>query len=74
MLEDLKPPVKENLCQIAETALKLEPADAQILLDAAANIAWPVAALRIALRNKGINLTEKRMYAHRKGECPCSKN
>jgi len=74
MLEDLKPPSKELLCPIAETALTLEPADAQILLNAVADKAWPMPALAIALRNKGINLNERRLYAHRNGQCPCSKN
>lgn len=74
MLEDLTPPNKTMACPVLTEAAKLEQNDREILLKAVADKAWPIPALNIALRNKGIKIAEKRYYDHRNQVCECWKN
>lgn len=75
MLEDLTPPPAKAIdCPVKTEANKLNPNDRDILLNAVADKGWPIPALNIGLRNKGIKIAEKRLYLHRNGDCSCSKN
>lgn len=71
MLEDLKPPTRRYECKVRTVADSLEPADAQILLEAVDSPDWRFKTLEKALKSKGITLIDTTIAAHRRRQCSC---
>lgn len=73
MLEDMTPPQRIYPCAIRTACDGLSETDRKILLDAVSNTSWPVLTLRNELKSRGVNVTERGIYNHRRKICSCSK-
>ena len=73
MLEDLKPPTRTHgSCKVGTVAERLEDNDRKILLDAVMDKEkWPVKTLAKALSDRGIQISDSPIYAHRAKTCIC---
>jgi len=72
MLLDLKPLQPEKGCKVARIAQQLDEADRQIYLDAIGDTeTWSAYALEIALKQRGISVSNDMLMLHRKGACRC---
>lgn len=73
MLENMKPPAKNRgSCKVGAIAERLDPANRQILFDAIANSdEWPVKSLAKALTDRGLQISDTPLYAHRAKSCAC---
>ena len=73
MLEGLTPPTKhQGTCKVGTIAAGLEDKDKAILLDAVMNEQlWPVKTLSKALAERGIQISDSPIYAHRSKGCAC---
>ena len=73
MLEDLKPPKRIYPCKVRTIKDELELND-RIRFEAAIRDSnWTPWALHLALKEKGIQVTDKGIKRHRDGNCSCSK-
>ena len=69
---DLKPAKEETGCKIARIANQLDKADRKVYLDAIADTdTWSAYALEIALKQRGIFVSNDMIGLHRKGACRC---
>lgn len=72
MLEDLKQsPKKVWPCKIREIAATLSADDAKILFAAAENPDWSIIGLSLALKKKGLSVSESPIKKHRSKSCSC---
>lgn len=71
MLEDLGQPKPRYSCKVASIKETLNETDAEILENAINNPAWHLSALEKALRNKGLQISDKPIKAHRDKVCSC---
>jgi hypothetical protein len=73
MLEDLKPPGPfKGTCKVGQIMLTLNEADRQILTTAIFDTAnWPIKTLARALGEKGIQISDTPITAHRFKNCAC---
>jgi hypothetical protein len=73
MLEDLKPPAPfRGSCKVGQIMLTLSKADQEILTGAIFDTAnWPVKTLARALGEKGIQVSDTPITAHRFKNCAC---
>jgi hypothetical protein len=74
LLDDLQPVERVRACKVRDTANKLDPADAKILLEAANNPEWGFTDLVKALAARGIQLSDNSIRRHRFGTCACGSN
>ena len=72
LLENLAPIDRVRPCKVRETAAKLEPSDAKILLDAVANTEWGMTDLVRALSSRGIKMSDNSVRRHRLKTCSCA--
>jgi hypothetical protein len=75
LLDGLQEPPKAPLpaCKVRETAAKLEPKDAEILLAAVEGDKWKVFALEAELRRRNLPISSGTLSKHRSKACSCSK-
>lgn len=74
MLEDLKPPKRTYPCRVRTIAKQLEDKDVEHFLTAINDKeAWTAWALHLALKSKGIQVTDKAIRRHRDRDCSCSR-
>ena len=73
MLEGLTPPTRTHgSCKVGTVAERLEDNDRKILLDAVMDKEkWPVKTLAKALSDRGIQISDSPIYAHRAKTCMC---
>ena len=73
MLEDLKPPSPfRGSCKVGQVMLTLNETDQQILTGAIFDTTnWPIRTLAKALGEKGIQLSDTPLTAHRFKNCAC---
>ena len=61
-------------CRIRSIANELTEKDREIFITAVNSPGkWPARALSTQLRENGLDISEGPIWAHRKGECTCSK-
>ena len=73
MLEGMKP-AKSNVfrCKIDTSLKELEQTDSKILADAVDDYkTWPAQTLSIALRKRGVIISDLTIGRHRKRVCAC---
>lgn len=73
MLEDLKPPSPfRGSCKVGQVMLTLSDSDQEILTAAIFDTAnWPIKTLARALGEKGIQISDTPITAHRFKNCAC---
>jgi hypothetical protein len=72
MLEDLKPTSFRGSCKVGAVLLTLSDSDRDILTGAIFDTTnWPVRTLSRALSEKGIQLSDTPITAHRFKNCAC---
>jgi hypothetical protein len=73
MLEDLKPPSPfKGSCKVGQVLLTLSESDQKILTGAIFDTAnWPIKTLARALGEKGIQISDTPLTAHRFKNCAC---
>lgn len=72
MLEGLTPPNRQITCKVATVADSLEPSDKEILLTAVLDSSnWPVKTLVRALNQRGLQISDTPIIAHRFKNCVC---
>lgn len=73
MLEDLKPPSPfRGSCKVGQVMLTLSETDQEILTSAIFDTAnWPIKTLARALNEKGIQISDTPITAHRFKNCAC---
>lgn len=62
-----------HVCSVAKILGDLEPAERKDLEQALADEGIPHSAIVRVLNRRGLNMHEKRLAAHRKGECGCAR-
>lgn len=72
MLEGLEVPGKERPCKVRSLIATLEPKDQEILKKALADPEWPHLTLTNQLKNRGLQISESPIRAHRLGRCSCA--
>ena len=75
ILDGLQEPPKAPIasCKVRDTAAKLEPKDAEILLAAVEGDKWKIFALEAELRKRLIFISTGTLTKHRSKACSCSK-
>ncbi len=75
ILDGLQEPPKTPLmsCKVRDTAAKLDPEDAAILLAAVEGDKWKLYPLETELRKRMIFISQGTMKQHRNKACSCSK-
>jgi hypothetical protein len=73
MLEDLKPPSPfRGSCKVGQIMLTLSETDQEILTAAIFDTGnWPIKTLARALNEKGIQISDTPITAHRFKNCAC---
>ena len=71
MLEGLETPKPRYSCKIRQVKETLDSKDAEILENAVNNPEWRISALEAALRDKGLQISDKPIKAHRDKVCSC---
>ena len=74
LLDNLAPVERVRACKVRETASKLDPSDAKILLHAAEGSEWGFTDLVRALSARGIQLSDNSLRRHRLKTCSCASN
>lgn len=74
LLDDLGMPERIRPCRV-RTVLEthLDDKDAEILRKAIASPDWPARTLSVALKQRGVFLSDTAIATHRKGMCSCGK-
>lgn len=74
MLENMKPPVRENIgCKVVRLAATLDKNDAELLMQYVADNDWIAESLTVALSERGLNIGPGAIRLHRKNQCICSR-
>jgi len=75
ILDGLQEPPKTPImaCKVRDTASKLEPKDAEILLAAVEGDKWRLSVLENELRKRLIFISTGTLKQHRSKACSCSK-
>ena len=75
LLDGLQEPPKAPIasCKVRDTAAKLEPKDAEILLAAVEGDKWKIFALATELRKRNLPISTGTLNTHRNKACSCSK-
>jgi hypothetical protein len=72
MLEGLTPPERVPSCAVRTVREKLDQHDKVIFDKALADFhAWPHKTLAVALRERGVQISDKPIRMHRSGKCSC---
>lgn len=75
ILDGLQEPPSTPLlaCKVRDTAAKLDPEDAEILLTAVEGEKWKISTLETELRKRMIFISSGTLKQHRMKACSCSK-
>jgi hypothetical protein len=73
MLENLQPTKKPPSCKVRTLAESLEAKDRAILESALTDSKWNPNSLSVALKQRGVELSNKLIRKHQLQECSCSK-
>jgi hypothetical protein len=73
MLENLKQPSGEMVCQMMSKATELDKADLKIFLTALDNPHWNATQLALELTGLGFSVGRDAILKHRKKQCRCAK-
>jgi len=73
MLQNLQPPVKEQLCPLMKRIADLDKKDAEAVLGYLADERWTSGALAAALSDNGFIVSDTPIWRHRAKRCACAK-
>lgn len=72
MLEGLNPPLKPiTTCKVKLIASELSEKDRLILYQAIKDHRWSAKALALALKERGVYISDTTLLRHRRKECNC---
>lgn len=73
LLDGLEVPQRNRPCRVRTVLAELEPKDSKILADAIASPDWAARTLSMALKERGLMLSDSAISSHRKKMCSCGR-
>ncbi len=74
LLDGLEPQKKERPCRVRTLLTELDKKDADILRTAVMSVdLWGAKTLSVALKQRGVLVSDSAITNHRKGGCSCGK-
>lgn len=74
LLDGLEPHKKARSCRVRTLLAELDAKDGAILESAMKSVdLWPAKTLSVALRQRGVLLSDNAITHHRSGACSCGK-